>query len=250
LFDLLFTRILHPWYGQSRRRAVLPFREHDPSDLFPSIAADAEKVLGISAAQERVACPELGRDLPNPVHFLVHQFPANRERSFAWNTAITHGDLNLNNILVDEKENLYVIDFSETRPRNIVSDFARMEPLLVVQMSRLDQPDDVRNLLEFSAGLEAVTALNETPPFRYRGDDPAVAKHYAALCWLRQYAAQLSGGVDGMLPWWFPRFQWTLPIVCFTQMPIAYKRLAFFSAALIVEQMIPALAAARPAAAP
>ena len=55
----------------------------------------------------------------------------------AWATAVTHGDLNLNNVLVDERRNIYVIDFSETRIRNVASDFARIEPMGLLQWTRL-----------------------------------------------------------------------------------------------------------------
>jgi hypothetical protein len=57
--------------------------------------------------------------------------------------------LNLNNILLNEKDNICVIDFSETRPRNIACDFARLEPLLSIQMTRLNKADDLACLLEF-----------------------------------------------------------------------------------------------------
>ena len=52
-----------------------------------------------------------------------------------WYRAITHGDLNLRNVLVDERDNLYVIDFSETTTRNAVADFARLEPILKLELS-------------------------------------------------------------------------------------------------------------------
>jgi hypothetical protein len=50
-----------------------------------------------------------------------------------------------------------VIDFSETRPRNAVSDFARLEPIVKFEFPRLESDEDLRQLLEFEEGLTGVT---------------------------------------------------------------------------------------------
>jgi len=91
-------------------------------------------------------------------------------------------------VLVDERENLYVIDFSETGPRNVVSDFARIEPILNFEFPRLETNEDLRLLLEFEAGLTSVTRLSELPPLVYRGDDPLVSHAHAVITVLRRAA--------------------------------------------------------------
>ena len=168
LVNALFTRVLKPWYGQPRWEPVALYADHDPRRLFPTLCDSAEQVLGVSADSERLPCPELGRDLLNPYWFLQHEFPRRRQRSRLWYTSICHGDLNMQNVLVDERENIYVIDFSETRPRNIVSDFARLEPLVKFEQVPIDNETDLRRMLEFEQGLLSVTdarprAANEYP---------------------------------------------------------------------------------------
>ena len=91
-------------------------------------------------------------------------------------------------MLVDERENLYVIDFSETGPRNVVSDFARIEPILNFEFPRLETNEDLRPLLEFEAGLTSVTRLSELPLLVYRGDDPLVSRAHAVITVLRRAA--------------------------------------------------------------
>ena len=61
----------------------------------------------------------------------------------------------MRNVLVDERDNLYVIDFSETRPRNVVSDFARLEPALKFEMMRLDNDEDL--FVEVAQAAETLT---------------------------------------------------------------------------------------------
>ena len=172
LVNALFTRVLKPWYGQPRWEPVALYRRPRPAPAVPDAVRRAEQVLGVSAHSERLPCPELGRDLLNPYRFLQHEFPRRRQRSRLWYTSICHGDLNMQNVLVDERENIYVIDFSETRPRNIVSDFARFEPLVKFEQVPIDNETDVRRMLEFEQGLMSVRTLDQTPPNRYPGHEP------------------------------------------------------------------------------
>ncbi len=237
LFDTVFGQILWPWYGQPKPETMRPYAQHDPSLLFPGIPEQAEKILGISADDPVLPCPELERDLPNPYHFLRHEFPRRMAREYPWLSSITHGDLNLNNILIDEKENIYVIDFSETRPRNVLSDFARIEPVITLQMTRLDGPGDMHDLLQFMAGLASVSPLADDPPLRYSGSDPMVEKAWQTICLLRRYARKAVAGDNQPLFYWLPLLEWTLPSVYFVQLSPERKRLWMLAAALLCEQL-------------
>jgi hypothetical protein len=42
----------------------------------------------------------------------------------------------MQNILVDDVDNVYLIDFSETRQRSAVSDFARLEAIFLIECTR------------------------------------------------------------------------------------------------------------------
>ena len=238
IVDALFGQVLWPWYGQTKREVLRPFEQHAPATrFFPDIPGEAEKVLGISADAPVLRCEELGRDLPNPFHFLRHEFPKLKSWSRPWHSSITHGDLNLNNVLIDEKENIYVIDFSETCPRNALSDFARIEPVITLQIPRLDDERDVKDLLVFLEGLVSVSPLKGDPPLRYSGNDPMVEKAWRVLCQLRGYARKTVGGDDQPLFYWLPLLEWTIPCVYFVQLSPLRKRLWAYSAALLCEQI-------------
>lgn len=161
-------------------------------------------MLGISADAPLLRCAELGRDLPNPFYFLRHEFPKLKTWAKPWHTSITHGDLNLNNILIDEKENIYVIDFSETGTRNVLSDFARIEPVITLQLPRPEEKTDQWDLLVFWEGLVSVSPLKGDPPLRYSGSDPMVEKAWHVLCQLRGDARKAVGGDDQPLFHWLP----------------------------------------------
>jgi hypothetical protein len=233
LFERLFTRVLKPWYAQPKWEQVFLFRDHTPLHLFPSLFETAEQVLGVSADSPDFDCPELNTRLPNPFSFLKHEYPRRAGESRLWYTAVCHGDLNLKNILVDERDNLYVIDFSETRPRNAVADFARLEPVLKFEMVNPQSDEDLRSLVEFEEALMSVTALDQLPPFRYDGSDPMVARAHAGITLLRRCADRATLFETDMLPYWIALLEWTYPVVCYRQLPLRVKRYAAYSAALI-----------------
>jgi anti-anti-sigma factor len=238
IFDRLYTRILKPWYGQPRWEPVRLYQDHTPLKLFPNVCAEAERQFGISPDQETIDCPELGVTLPNPFRFLQYEYPKRAAQARLWYQGINHGDLNLRNVLVDELENLYVIDFSETRVRNIVSDFARMETVLKFQIVPLETPEDLARMVEFEQGLEETESLEETPPNRYRGQRAAeVGKAYAVICRLRRHAKTVTLFETDILPYWLAALEWTYSVVCYDE-PLLRKKLATYSAALVCKRIL------------
>ena len=233
LFEKLISRVLKPWYAQPKWEQVCLYHDHTPLRLFPTLIETAEKVLGVSADVPSFDCPELGLELPNPFHFLKHEYPKRAAQSRLWYTTICHGDLNMQNVLVDERDNLYVIDFSETAPRNAASDFARLEPILKFEMTRLETDEDLRQLLEFEVGLTSVTRLSDPPPLHYRGDDPRVARAHAVITYLRRCADTVTLFEQDLIPYWLALLEWTYSVVCYTQLSFRQKRYAACSAALI-----------------
>ena len=232
LYQRLFTQILKPWYGQPRWEPIPLYADHTPLRLFPDLCAHAERDFGFSPEQESIECAELGIALPNPFRFLQTEYPMRSLQSQLWYQGINHGDLNPRNVLVDEQENLYVIDFSETRPRNIVSDFARMETSLKFEMTRVDTVEDLARMIEFEQGLAEAGSLCDVPPNRYRGDDPRVEKAYAAICRLRKYADTVTLFETDIVPYWLALLEWTFSVLSYDLPPLR-RKLAAYSAAIL-----------------
>jgi anti-anti-sigma factor len=237
LFDRLYTKILKPWYGQPRWEPIRLYADHSPLGLFPKICEEAERQFGWSAEDDRIECPELGTTLVNPFKFLKYEYPARAGASRDWFRGITHGDLNPRNVLVDEHENLYVIDFSETRLRNIVSDFARMEAVLKFDLAPLENQEDLEALTEYEAGLAEAATLGDIPPNRYRGARPDMTKIHALICRLRRYANEATLDEIDIVPYWIACLEWTFSVICY-DLPLPRKRLAGYSAAILCGKIL------------
>ncbi|MCD6330154.1 MAG: anti-sigma factor antagonist [Candidatus Cloacimonetes bacterium] len=238
LFDRIFTDILKPWYGQPHWEHIHPYVEHSPLALFTNLYECLERELGISADTEKLKCDELDREIINPFYFLKHEYPRRKEQSKLWYKAVTHGDLNMQNILLDEKENIYIIDFSETKPRSIIADFARLEPIFKIEMCTIESADDLKKILEFEQGLLQPNQLGQIPPFIYHGEDPMVEKAYKMICKLREYANVVTLFETDITPYLIALLEWTYSVVCYTQLNISKKKYALYSAALMCEKIL------------
>ncbi|HRR32121.1 MAG TPA: phosphotransferase, partial [Candidatus Sumerlaeia bacterium] len=160
------------------------------------------------------------------------------EEQTLWYSGITHGDLNLQNVLLDERENIYVIDFSETALRNIVSDFARLEAIMLIELPRMESGDDLQPLLEYAQGLLRQRSLSDEPAFDYRGGDPMVKKCHAVIRRLRHYADVTTLFETSMIPYWMALLQWTLPVASYIGIHDLRKRLALCISALACRNIL------------
>ncbi len=234
----VFTSILKPWYGQPRWDILRPYIEHDPRRLFKNISVDAESALGIRADRELLPCPVLDGDLPNPYHFLEHGYSRRAEQTMHWYTSIIHGDLNLANILLDDNDNLYVIDFSETRQGNIVSDLARLEVIACLGMTRIEDEADLRRVVLFARALAQNETIDQTPDFDCSRDHPLLGKAHALVRVLRRLAGKMTVFEDDPVPYHLAMLEWILPMVSYRDITVIRKRAAAYCAAILIERIL------------
>ncbi len=245
LFDKIFLDILNPWYGQSVPETIYPFKDHDPTKtFFPHLFQEADKVLNVSPGEPWIRVSELDRELRNPYWFLKHRYPELSRFSLDYKTAICHGDLNMQNILLDEMMNVYLIDFSETRPRSVVSDFARMEAIFMIEFSALENDSD---LVDYLALLDPFYRANQLDGFSLPAamTDNSSRRNFFLSQLMRNYALINSGGNRDPLPYTLALLEWVLPVVCYVQSSLLQKRLSMIVAGFLCERLEQWLAARR-----
>ena len=238
LFDKIFLKILKPWYGQPVKTQLCPFKDHDPTlTFFPNLCATAEELFRISRNDQYIFVEETGRQMLNPYWFLHHEYPARRSQEFAYPASVCHGDLNMQNILIDESMNVYLIDFSETRPRAVVSDFARLEAIFMVDNAPVESKTDLQNYIDYLTEVYAPAPLTQPLPKGYGGIHAGrVAKNLALTGKMRQYAWDHNGHDDNPLLYFTALLEWVLPVVCYT-IPDNTKRVSMIVSALLVERV-------------
>ena len=236
LFGQLARNTLRPWYGQARRQPARLYALHTPLHLFTGLLGVARDFLPHDLQQRRLFCAPLGRELPNPWWFLEHRWSRLHEHTIDCPVAITHGDLNLNNVLSDERGNLYVIDFSETRERSVASDFARNEPVFLLEQATLESDEDeVRFLRDVERCYLLPAGAGGVLPALPQTLETVDAKRLAFLREQRQLASDYLGADAPLQAWLLPVLEWTLPITLFGNRPERLRRTATWVAALQLE---------------
>ncbi len=243
LFDKIFLQILKPWYGQPVSKTIFPFRDHDPTfTFFPHIYKTVSDLFSIQADKKHIFVHELNREILNPYWFLKHEFARRRDWSMEYLTGICHGDLNMQNILLDENMNVYLIDFSETKPRSIISDFARLEAIFLIDNAPLENESDMADYLYFINEFYKKEHLNDIPDITYTGKhDEKVSKNAALTLKMRKYALDSAKGNPDPVPYYFALLEWILPIVCYSSLPVYHKRLSMIVSSILCEKVMAAI---------
>ena len=239
LFDKVFLQILKPWYGQPVMKTIFPFRDHDPTfTFFPHIYQTVNDLFSISADKKYIAIPEESQPILNPYWFLKHEFARRRDWSMEYFTGICHGDLNMQNILLDENMNVYLIDFSETKPRSVISDFARLEAIFLIDNAPLENETDMVDYLHFIHGFYKSDNLNDIPEINYTGKHRGkVSKNAALTLKMRKYAFDSAKGNPDPIPYYIALLEWVLPVVCYT-LPVPQRRLSMIVSSILCQKVM------------
>ncbi len=240
LFDKIFLQILNPWYGQPKRATIYPYRDHDPTEtFFQQLCEVANDLLFVSPDDPSIIVKETGQKLVNPYWFLKHEFPRRREIGIGYYTAICHGDLNMQNILLDGDMNVYLIDFSETRPRSVVSDFARLEAIFMVEHAPLGNEKEIEAYVEFITRFYDIQRLDDLPLNTYQGEHHSIMKRNITLTLkMREYAFKSAKGDHNPIPYFLALLEWIMPIVCYSSSSLAHKRLSMIVSGLLCQKVV------------
>ena len=239
LFDKIFTQILKPWYGQAVQTTIFPFKDHDPTlSFFPHIFRTVDELFSISSDEKFIEVPGSGRKILNPYWFLKNEFPKLRDRGFSYYEGICHGDLNMQNILLDENMNVYLIDFSETKPRSAISDFARLEAIFIGDNAPLESEEDMEAYLEFVTSFYTSDYLNEDPAYIYRGRErERVMKQASLSLKMRGYAFESVHRDPDITLYYIALLEWLFPIVCYSSLSEMHKWLSMYICGLLCEKV-------------
>ncbi|MEI6060559.1 MAG: STAS domain-containing protein [Bacteroidota bacterium] len=240
LFDKIFLQILSPWYAQPVKENIFLYRDHDPTfTFFPLLCETAAELFSISADEQYFRIEETGEQRINPYWFLKHGYHSRRDDVLEYYTSICHGDLNMQNILLDKEMNVYLIDFSETRPRSVVSDFARLEAIFMIEHAPIENGEDLEAAIRFTTNFYDTVRLDQLPEHPWEGKSPEIMNRNLALTLkMRKYALASASGENSIVPYYLALLEWILPIVCYGGVSLPHKKLSACVAGLLCEKIM------------
>lgn len=196
ILKTVFEDVLGRLYAGSmyERLSLLDHYRFAPG-LAKHVRPNVEKILGAAAAsRDRLVFPG-GFEAPHLASFYETFLPS--ARSSASNeyhyVSYVHGDLNGANILVDGRENVWVIDFFHTAPGHVIKDLAKLEnDLLYIYTPVTDEGRSFAQALAITKALRAVEDMAAPLPETLDGltDEPFL-RAWSTLRTLRGLAGKL-----------------------------------------------------------
>ena len=196
ILKTVFDEVLGRLYAGSQyeRLSLLDHYRFAPS-LAKHVRPNVEKILGTAAAsRDRLVFPG-GFESYNLTGFYESFLPtamAAPSNEYHY-VSYVHGDLNGANILVDGRENVWVIDFFHTAPGHVLKDLAKLEnDLLYIYTPVTDEGRSFEQALAITKALRRVEDLAAPLPEKCEGlvDEPFL-RAWSTLRTLRGLAGKM-----------------------------------------------------------
>lgn len=160
VLDTVFGRQLMRFYKAATLESLDLLDHYGFSDRWAGgVRANVEAILGVAARGEVVEILP-GLEAPNVCRFYdetLHHLP--RRPADQVYEAWLHGDLNGANIILDDRRNVWLIDFSHTRRGHILMDLVKLENDILYIWTPVEDDDDLRQACALTGALLEVSDL-------------------------------------------------------------------------------------------
>jgi CheY-like chemotaxis protein len=158
------------WYERT-----LKFRDFDPA-----------KIMGRELWKKAQA--------PQPVDWLIRKVATNKledaSRVETLSIAVTHGDLHGDNLLVDENNNAWVIDFERCGEGHILQDFIELEADII---NRVKADKDGNSFFKLCIAVTTPKEIKSISVNNARSIDPEMRKSLEIIAIIRNLARETGG---------------------------------------------------------
>jgi len=196
--DRLFRATCKDWYANASRLQLLDLTE-DYQRVLSFTSEKLERAFYQLQAAQRVTISDQGclyfqaleqeRPFRNPLWIMD-----GRSLAFPTYTGPTHGNFNQHNLLVDSDGHIWMIDFQGTGQGHLLRDIVSLDS--VVRYQLLTAWDaTLQERLEMEQALCSIEHFSQVDQLsgRFRTKNPALAKAYAVVIYLRKLARDMVG---------------------------------------------------------
>ena len=238
----IFGTVLSPWYDPNRDQEGAKKRNDSVYDHYtsPNSFRKLSSQMETFSHNESIRIATLPDTFLNPVLWAMKHREQSRFKS-RWGTLI-HGDLHSDNIIVDNDNRTYLIDYERTGRGYYLRDFIELEKDIRLRLLRLDSDQ-----IALAAHLDCLLFGQEAPDLLpdWRDPDHAVFsessrkelnKAFQAICAIRQAAADFGGLLRLDEYYWALLMETLLTVTDPRVTGVAFQR-ALLSASLICERL-------------
>ncbi len=210
------------------------------SHLAPEIRRQVEKIVGGSASEETLQL-EVGESFPNLCRFYEESLPRLKQRQAGTGCymSFVHGDLNGANILIDQHENVWLIDFFHTHRGHVLRDLIKLENDLLYLMTPLEDDVALQEAMELSQFLIRIEDLRTPLPAidQMPIENLHLRRAYDAICILRGFYAELVHSDRNPLQFLIGQLRYAAQTLSFPEASERQKKWALYTASLAAREV-------------
>ncbi|MDP8218034.1 MAG: SpoIIE family protein phosphatase [Candidatus Theseobacter exili] len=236
VLEQLFRHVLKTWYGQPRLEDMSLYDFYGKIRFYPMIQGYLKKYQKVTPEMKEVNLGRIKQTSVNPLFFVESVMPHRIDRRRQVYEATIHGDLNLKNIMMDGKKNLWLIDFSETRTGHILADFAKLESSILCDVISVTE-ENFDELIRMIKCLFLVNSLNEIPK-EFSTDNKTIEKAFIVIKKIREYVNLVTGLDNDIEQYLLGLFHYTMCTMGYKNVDYILKEFAFYYCSLLADRLM------------
>lgn len=239
-FNILFEEIFTPLYSNY----VFDQKQLWASNTFlndcEKISSSISKSLGPISKNKNISLKGIG-EFYNPINFYKKDNILNKMNKgiFYVRQSLAHGDLNPQNILLDSRHNMWLIDFYSTNyDYHIIQDIAMLESNLKLLLTKINNEQDLIEIIKLEKILMSQKSLSEEISDLPKEllNNPSLIKLYHSIKRLRKFAYQISQDKE-MINYFIPLLNYTGYVTTYSNLPKYQNLFAIISTSLLCDYL-------------
>ena len=223
---------------------------NDSQDLFEYYCFDSKWAGSVKNKIEELIgdCPDKGDlTLPNNkkannlYHFYKQCLDQLPQLISDFPFGFVHGDLNGANVIVDERDNVWLIDFFHTHRGHILKDFAKLENDLLYIYTPIDNENDLQNAYCFSEFLIGLSdPFTNFPALPERLQTTQFERAWQSIQLIRTFAGQYlnKAALYRKEQWLIPQLRYAVHTIGFDEPNKLQRIWALYTASLVSEEFM------------
>ncbi|MEQ8353314.1 MAG: isochorismatase family protein [Leptospiraceae bacterium] len=238
VLDTIFEKQLGRLYAAGEPETLNLLEYYDFSARYATGVRN--RVLAIEPEATGDTVTIAGKTVKNPATFYEQDLNHLRENPGSRAQSFLHGDLNGRNIILDSRDNVWLIDFFHTHRGHILRDLIKLENDLLFIMTPVESEEDLKEALEL-ADMQINhpdLGMAPDPELAHRFKRPQFKKAWKTICLLRKHYRNLIGSDRDPYQFHVAFLRYAVHTLSFDECNTWQKKWALYSSGLLTQRIV------------